>query len=96
MKRHVWLTWALAAALVLGPGSLALAESPEEGPMAEATAELAEAPVPVYGMQAWIDADTGQLRGPTASEAAQHLSCSRPAGCLPRRVPPQCSTPSGR
>lgn len=71
MKRRFWLTFTLAAALALGFGSLALAESAEEPPPAEAAAEPAERPMPMYGMQAWIDPETGELRGPTAAEAAE-------------------------
>ncbi len=71
MKRRFWFTFALAAALVLGSGSIVLAESPEDPPTAEEKTETAVEALPIYGMQAWIDAETGDLRAPTASEAAE-------------------------
>ncbi len=70
MKRRFWLTLTLAA-LALGSGSIALAESPQDSPVAEAAAEPAAETMPIYGLQAWIDAETGGLRAPTASEAAE-------------------------
>ncbi len=70
MQRHVLSTFALAAALTLGFGNIAMAETPEEPPTADTTATQ-EAPAAIYGMQAWIDAESGELRGPTADEAAR-------------------------
>ncbi len=71
MRRHLWLTLALTVVLTFGLGGIALAESPEEEPAEKAAVESAEAPMPVYGMQAWIDEETGGFRAPTAGEAAK-------------------------
>ena len=65
MKRHFWFMLSLIACLVIG--SPALADSPE----ATAAASDAEsAPLVMRGMQLFKDAETGQLRAPTAKEAA--------------------------
>ncbi len=69
MKQRLWFILALVAALALGFGGSTLAETPQEQPT-EATEAAAIEPMPIYGMQAWFDAD-GKMRAPTAAEAAE-------------------------
>lgn len=42
----------------------------------ETDAELTES-LPIYGMQVWIDEETGQMRAPTAAEAAYVANLTR-------------------
>jgi hypothetical protein len=60
------------AVVVATFGGAALAESPA-GSDAQATAEATKeyTPVKVLGMQVFIDSETGQMRPPTAAEAAE-------------------------
>ncbi|MEM7349740.1 MAG: hypothetical protein AAF657_02970 [Acidobacteriota bacterium] len=68
MKRHQWFKLSLIACLALGLGAPALADSPK--PATTAETEAASAPLMMRGMQLFKDAETGELRAPTAKEAA--------------------------
>lgn len=74
MRRRFWSASALAIALVLGIGDPVPADAPPAKPTPQPTADPkveaeATAPVP-RGLQLFIDAETGELRPPTAKEAA--------------------------
>lgn len=70
MKKHSWFAFTLAIVLAFGLNGISWAESPEAAATKEPV-EADEAAMPVYGMQAWIDSETGAFRAPTAGEAAE-------------------------
>ncbi|MCG8460650.1 MAG: hypothetical protein MI919_30580 [Holophagales bacterium] len=83
MKRRLGTILSMLTLLALASGTLAAEEAqPAAEPAAAPTtlaeqAEPATGELPIFGMQAWIDAETGELRAPTAEEAARFSAALR-------------------
>lgn len=67
---HRFLLTGLALLLVVSAAASFAEESAETSEPATA-ADNADAPLPIMGMQVWIDEETGELRAPTALEASK-------------------------
>ncbi len=70
MKKKSGIALTIAIVLAIVCMVPAIAEESQPVPSAAEAAPEA-APMPIYGLQLWRDEVTGELRGPTAKEAAQ-------------------------